>query len=112
LNTVIKKRFSRTPGYIGFELPSRKFYQSRDFSGILFGYKKIIYISYPNVDDLVDIIKLKGQCCLMFKKDLTRAFRQVPLCPGDLHLVGVQWGDATSGWVYDLQRRAKSIRSL
>ena len=27
LNTVIKKRFSRTPGYIGFELPSQKFYQ-------------------------------------------------------------------------------------
>jgi hypothetical protein len=31
---------------------------------------KKIDICYPNVDDLVDIIKLKGQDCLMFKKDL------------------------------------------
>jgi hypothetical protein len=38
----------------------------------------------------VDIIKLKGQDCLMFKKDIKRAYRQIPLCTGDLHLVGFQ----------------------
>ena len=42
----------------------------------------------------VDIIKLKGQDCLMFKKDIKRAYRQIPLCTGDLHLVGFQWEDA------------------
>ena len=55
---------------------------------------KKINICYPNVDDFVDIIKLKGQGCLMFKKDLNRAYRQIPLCPGDMHLVGFQWEDA------------------
>ena len=55
---------------------------------------KKINICYPNVDDLVDIIKLKGQGCLMLKKDLKRAHRQIPLCPGDMHLVGFQWEDA------------------
>jgi hypothetical protein len=27
----------------------------------------------------------------MFKKDLKRAYRQFPICPGDLHLVGFNW---------------------
>ena len=27
----------------------------------------------------------------MFKKDLKRAYRQFPICPGDVHLVGFQW---------------------
>jgi hypothetical protein len=40
------------------------------------------------------MIKLKGQGCLMFKKDIKRAYRQIPLCPGDMHLVGFQWEDA------------------
>ena len=30
----------------------------------------------------------------MFKKDLKRACRQIPLCPGDMHIVRVQWEDA------------------
>ena len=30
----------------------------------------------------------------MFKKDLKWAYRQIPLCPDDLHLVGFQWEDA------------------
>ena len=55
---------------------------------------KQINICYPNANDLVDIIKLKCQDCLMFKKDLKRSYRQIPLCPGDLHLVGFQWEDA------------------
>ena len=30
---------------------------------------------------------------MVFKKDLKRAYRQIPIDPGDLHLVGFQWGD-------------------
>ena len=39
------------------------------------------------------IIKDKGGNCLLFKKDLKRAYRQLPIDPGDLHLVGFRWGD-------------------
>lgn len=50
-----------------------------------------INLTYPKVDNLVGIIKDKGTGCLVFKKDLKRAYRQLPLDPGDLHLVGFQW---------------------
>ena len=48
-------------------------------------------MTYPNIDDLVGILKNKGRGSLMFKKDLKRAYRQFPICPGDLHLVGFKW---------------------
>jgi hypothetical protein len=48
-------------------------------------------VTYPNIDDLVGILKNKGRGSLMFKKDLKRAYRQFPICPGDLHLVGFKW---------------------
>jgi hypothetical protein len=54
---------------------------------------EIIQLPYPKVDDLVGIIKDKGANCLVFKKDLKRAYRQIPIDPGDLHLFGFQWGD-------------------
>jgi hypothetical protein len=52
-------------------------------------------LSYPKVDDLVGINKDKGGNCLVFKKDLKRAYRRIPIDPGDLHLhvVGFQLGN-------------------
>ncbi len=31
-------------------------------------------LTYPRVDDLVDIIKTKGRGCLLFKRDLRKAY--------------------------------------
>ena len=36
-----------------------------------------IDLFYPKVDDLVDLVKLKGQGCCIFKKVLQKAFRQI-----------------------------------
>lgn len=52
-----------------------------------------VHLTYPKVDDLVEIIKNKGEKCLLYKKDLKRAYRQIPLDPGDLHLVGFEWSN-------------------
>jgi hypothetical protein len=41
-----------------------------------------IEATYPNIDDLVGILKNKGRGSLMFKKDWKRAYRQFPICPG------------------------------
>jgi hypothetical protein len=41
----------------------------------------------------VGIIKEKGPDYLIFKKDLKKAYRQIPICPGDLHLVGFNWNN-------------------
>jgi len=48
-------------------------------------------LEYPKVDDLVDLILLKGKGCALFKCDLKRAYRQIPVCPGDYNLLGYMW---------------------
>ena len=48
-------------------------------------------LEYPKVDDLVDLIRLKGKGCALFKCDLKRAYRQILVCPGDYNLLGYMW---------------------
>ena len=36
---------------------------------------------------MCELIKAKGNGCLLFKKDLKRAYRQINICPGDYNLV-------------------------
>ena len=48
-------------------------------------------IIYLKVDDLVEIIVRKGKGCLMWKRDLKRAYRQLPVDPHDYHLLGHTW---------------------
>ncbi|CAC5407176.1 unnamed protein product [Mytilus coruscus] len=50
-----------------------------------------IKVSYPSVDSLVELIRRKGSGSLCFKRDLKRAYRQIPIRPGDWHLVGFSW---------------------
>jgi hypothetical protein len=50
-----------------------------------------VTLTYPKVDDLVDLIKMKGKGCLLFKRDLKRAYRQIPIDPGDMHLLAYCW---------------------
>lgn len=50
-----------------------------------------VKLLFPNVDNLVDLIKIKGRGCMLFKRDLKRAYRQIPIDPGDISLVGYSW---------------------
>jgi len=50
-------------------------------------------LSYPTVDDFVSIVKKKGVGSYMFKRDLSRAYRQFALDPGDINLQGIFWKD-------------------
>jgi hypothetical protein len=52
-----------------------------------------VSLTYPRVDDLVAIVKDKGEGCLLFKRDLRRAYRQIPIDPGDVHLFGYVWNN-------------------
>ena len=53
------------------------------------------YFSQPfhlrllDVDRLVEFINRKGPGCLIFKKDLKHAYRQIPVDPNDYHLLGM-----------------------
>ena len=48
-------------------------------------------LKYPTIDDLVQLVKVMGQGCLLFKADLKRAYRQIPIDPGDMNLLGYKW---------------------
>ena len=42
----------------------------------------------PEIDALLDISRLKGRLCHLFKVDLSRAYRQLRVDPHDYHLLG------------------------
>jgi hypothetical protein len=50
-------------------------------------------LRYPKHDDFIDIINAAGPSCLLWKCDLSRAFRQLPVDPHDFHLLGYSWRD-------------------
>ena len=50
-----------------------------------------IKLTYPTIDTLARRIAHLGVDCRIWKKDLWRYFRQVPLCPRDFSLIGYRW---------------------
>ena len=50
-----------------------------------------VWLTFPRVDELVGLVKVKGQGCKLFKKDLRRAYRQIRIDVGDAHLLGFTW---------------------
>ena len=51
-----------------------------------------VEVVFPKVDDFIELIKVKGQGCLLYKKDLRKAYRQLKIDPHDLNLVSFVWG--------------------
>ena len=45
----------------------------------------------PGIDQLVELILEKGRHCLVFKKDLSRAYHQFLIDPKDYHLLGFHY---------------------
>ena len=50
-------------------------------------------LRFPNIDDLIKIIHKKGPACLLFKRDLSRAYRQLLADFGCVHLLGYWYSD-------------------
>ena len=46
---------------------------------------------YPKIDHFIQLIKTKGNGCLLIKIDLRKAFRQINICLGDYNLVSFIW---------------------
>ena len=51
-----------------------------------------IKLTYPTIDDMARHVFELGPSCLLYKIDLSRFFRQIPLCPLDWSLMGMRWG--------------------
>ncbi len=52
-------------------------------------------LEYPSVDNLVTSISDLGPTALLYKRDLRRTYRQIPVCPGDIHHLGISWRGKT-----------------
>ena len=50
-----------------------------------------VSVHYPSLDDLLARVVELGSGCLLFKTDLSRAYRQLHCCPGDVGLLGYSW---------------------
>lgn len=50
-----------------------------------------VTLKYPTIDALVDLVVKKGRGCALFKRDLSRAYRQIPVDMGDVHVLGYRW---------------------
>ena len=52
-----------------------------------------IILTYPSIDNITDQILKLGKSYEIFKVDISRAFRHVPIDPGDLDLLGLYWNN-------------------
>ena len=52
-----------------------------------------IKTQYPTVDSLIELILKHGQGCQLYKRDMRKAFRQIRVDPGDIHLLCFKWND-------------------
>lgn len=50
-----------------------------------------VFLSYPSVDNLVQLVLQHGRGCKLMKIDLSRCYRQFYVDPGDYHLLGIHW---------------------
>ena len=50
-------------------------------------------LKYPSVDDIVHSLRQLGPNALLYKIDISRAFRHIRIDPGDLDLLGLKHGD-------------------
>ena len=52
------------------------------------------HLSLPRSADFVDLILSKGAGCYLYKKDLKRAYRQIPVHPRDYIFLAYHWCDS------------------
>ena len=50
-----------------------------------------IKLTYPTIDQLARRVYELGEHCLLYKRDLSRYFRQIPACPGSYSFLGWRW---------------------
>ena len=89
LNTVPKRDSSERRVILDLSFP--KGAAINDFVSKEFYLGEKMDLVYPKVDDFIQLIKQKGQGCLLFKTDLSRAYRQLCYCPSSFNIVSFVW---------------------
>ena len=70
------------------------------------------YLSYPSIDNIVDGLKKLGPGALLYKVDISRAFRHLKIDPGDLDLLGMSPITLMALCVLDLDMGLFSFRNV
>jgi hypothetical protein len=89
LNSVPKKDSLERRVIVDLSFPEGLAVNDGISKDLYLGFK--VSVHYPTVDDFVRLIKKKGRNCKIFKRDLRRAYRQLVIDPGDIHLMGYKW---------------------
>jgi hypothetical protein len=89
LNTVPKKDTDEQRIILDLSMPKGQ--AVNDFVDKDWYLGERVDLVFPKVDDFIHLIRSKGRGCLLFKKDLRKAYRQISICPGDYHLVAFCW---------------------
>ena len=50
-------------------------------------------LTYPSRDNITQEVLCLGKGCKIFEEDISRAFRHLPIDPGNLDLLGLDWKD-------------------
>ena len=63
------------------------------------GINKNIYLdeaiqtTYPSVDNVIQLILQEKDNCMLYKRDMRKAFRQIKVDPRDIHLLSFRWNE-------------------
>ena len=89
LNTVPKKDTDERRVILDLSMPKGNAINNFVDKDFYLGEK--VDLVFPKVDDFVKLIRAKGPGCLLFKRDLRKAYRQISICPGNYNLVAFIW---------------------
>ncbi|XP_078667500.1 uncharacterized protein LOC144909308 [Branchiostoma floridae x Branchiostoma belcheri] len=89
LQTVPKKDSDKRRIVVDFSFPELSSVNAGIPSDKYLGER--LTLKYPSLDDLVALVVALGPGCLLFKRDLSRAYRQIYVDPSDYSLLGFHW---------------------
>ena len=89
LNTVAKRDSNERRVIVDLSWPSGSSVNDGIPSGTFLG--ELLELSYPTIDAIVEEIVVLGRGCLLYKRDLRKAYRQFPVDPHDYCLLGYAW---------------------
>ena len=89
LNTVPKRDSHEHRVIVDLSWPCGSSVNDGIPSGSFLG--KLLELSYPTIDAIVSAIVSLGRGCMLYKRDLRKAYRQFPVDPHDYHLLGYTW---------------------
>ena len=89
LNTVAKRDSTERRVIVDLSWPCGKSVNDGISGDSFLG--ESIELTYPTVDAIVEAIVSTGPGCMLYKRDLKKAYRQFPVDPKDYPLLGYSW---------------------